>query len=115
MAYLQNFSGLNLLRIENSKIMDYPSGQIRYCIRGNQITDFGGRILCTFDGDKIKDFGGRILLYVTTDEVKNFGGQIIARFDTSYIKNFGGQIQYRINGFVSRSEMMALIAIIYAI
>ena len=115
MAYLKNFSYQTLLKIGDSKIQDYPSGQTQYSIRGNRLTDFGGRTLCTFDGDRIKDFGGRTLLTVSTDTVRNFGGQTIAKFDTTSIKNFGGQTQYRIDGFVSRSEMMAIVAIIYAI
>ena len=115
MAYIKNSSYQNLLKIENGQIKDYSSGQIKYFIRGDRLTDFGGRTLCTFDGERIKDFGGRILLNVTTDTVKTYGGQIIAKFDSSTIKNFGGMIQYRIDGFLSRSEMLALIAIIYAI
>ena len=99
MAYIKNSSYHNLLKIENGQIKDYSSGQIKYFIRGDRLTDFGGRIL----------------LNVTTDTVKTFGGQIIAKFDSSTIKNFSGMIQYRIDGFLSRSEMMALIAIIYAI
>ena len=115
MAYLKNFVGQNLLRIEGGRIKEYSSGMTKYIINGNRLTDFAGRTLCTFDGERIKDFGGRTLLTVSTDTVRNFSGQTIARFDTNSIKNFGGQTQYRIDGFLSRSEMMALIAIIYAI
>ena len=115
MAYLKNFAGQNLLRIEGGRIKEYSSGMTKYVINGNRLTDFAGRTLCTFDGERIKDFGGRTLLTVSTDTVRNFSGQTIARFDTNSIKNFGGQTQYRIDGFLSRSEMMALIAIIYAI
>ena len=35
--------------------------------------------------------------------------------DNTYIKNMSGLIQYRIDGFLSRREMMALLAIIYAV
>ena len=115
MAYLKNFVGQNLLRIEGGRIKEYSSGMTKYVLNGNRLTDFAGRTLCTFDGERIKDFGGRTLLTVSTDTVRNFSGQTIARFDTNSIKNFGGQTQYRIDGFLSRSEMMALIAIIYAI
>ena len=115
MAYLKNASYLNMLKIEGGKISDYPSCQIKYYIRDNRLTDFSGRTLCIFDGERIKDFGGRILLTVTTDTVRNYGGQIIAKFDTTTIKDFGGIIKYRIDGFVSRSELMAIIALIYAV
>ena len=115
MAYLKNFSGQSLLKIEGGRIKECSSGMTKYIINGNRLTDFSGRTLCTFDGERIKDFSGRTLLTVSTDTVRNFSGQTIARFDTSSIKNFSGQTQYRLDGFLSRSEMMALIAIIYAI
>ena len=51
---------------------------------------------------------------ITYDSVKEFGGRIIAKFDTNYIKDFSGMIQYKIDGFLSRRELMALLAIIYA-
>ena len=66
------------------------------------------------DGDKVKDFYGRVLLNITYDSVKEFGGRIIAKFDTNYIKDFSGMIQYKIDGFLSRRELMALLAVIYA-
>ena len=99
MAYLKNFSGQNLLRIEGGRIKEYSSGMTKYVLNGNRLTDFAGRTLCTFDGERIKDFGGRTLLTVSTDTVRNFSCQTIARFDTNSIKNFSGQAQYRIDGF----------------
>ena len=115
MAYIKNSSYQNLLKIEDGKIKDYSSGQTKYVVYTNRLTDFYGRILCTFDGDRIKDFSGRTLLTVSTDTVRTFSGQTIAKFDTNSIKNFYGQLQYRIDGFLCRSELLALIAILYAI
>ena len=55
------------------------------------------------------------MLNVTTNQIKEFGGTIIGSFDTNYIKDFpSGLIKYRIDGFLSRRELMALIAIMYA-
>ena len=51
---------------------------------------------------------------ITYDSVKEFGGRIIAKFDTDYIKDFSGMIRYKIDGFLSRRQMLALIAILYA-
>lgn len=114
MAYLKKFSGQILLRIENNQIKDFSTGFIKYQIRDNKITDFGGKILYTMDGDYIKDFGGRILLNITRNQVKEFSGRIIANFDSTNIKDFSsGMIEYKIDGFLSRREMLALLAIIY--
>ena len=115
MAYLKTFGGQILLRIENYQIKDFSTGQIKYQIRDNKVTDFSGRILYTLDGDYVKEFSGRILLNITRDQVKEFNGRIIAKFDSSYIKNIStGMIEYKIDGFLSRREMLALLAIIYA-
>ena len=115
MAYLKTFSGSILLRIENDQIKDFSSGMIKYKVNGNRITDFYGRILFLLDGENVKDFSGRILLKITYKEVKDFYGRIIATFDSSNIKDFSsGQIQYKIDGFLSRRELMALLAIMYA-
>ena len=54
------------------------------------------------------------MIYITQNQVKEFGGRIIATFDSTYIKSFGGMIQYKIDGFLTRREMMALLALIYA-
>ena len=46
--------------------------------------------------------------------LKNFSGQILLKIEDNYIKEFSGMIKYKIDGFLSKSEMMALLAIIYA-
>ena len=66
------------------------------------------------EGERVKDFFGRILLNITYNQVKEFGGRIIATFDNTYIKSFGGMIQYKIDGFLTRREMMAILTLIYA-
>ena len=51
---------------------------------------------------------------MTYDEIKEYGGKIISKFDSTYIKEFSGTIRYKIDGFLSRRQMLALIAILYA-
>ena len=46
--------------------------------------------------------------------LKSYSGQILLKIEDSYIKEYSGIIRYRIDGFLSRREMMALIAIIFA-
>lgn len=114
MAYLRTFTGEYLLRIENDYIKDYSSGMIKYRINGDRVCDYGGRTLFQLDGDKIKDYLGRILLYVDYQRIKQFGGHIIATYDNNYIKEFSGKIIYKFDGFLSKREVMALMAIIFA-
>ena len=115
MTYLKDSSYRTFLKIENGRVCDYPSYHTRYLISNDKLTDFSGKILCRFEGDRVKDFSGRILIIVSMDTVKTLGGQIIAKYDTTTIKTLSGQIQYRIDGFLSRSEWMALFAILYAV
>lgn len=63
----------------------------------------------------LKTFSGSILLSIDDDKIKEYGGRIIATYDQNYIKDFGWQIRYRIDGFISRREIMALIAVLYAV
>ena len=44
MAYLKEFSGRIIYKIENNYIKEF-SGMIKYKINGNKLTDFSGRIL----------------------------------------------------------------------
>ena len=99
---------------------NFPTEEIcttphKYKINGNKVTDFYGRTLFVLEGEKVKDFYGRVVLNISYDQVKDFYGKTIARFDTSYIKNFYGSIEYRLDGFFSRREIMAILAVLYAV
>ena len=50
---------------------------------------------------------------INGNRIQEFSGRTIARFDTSYIHDFSGAIQYKLDGFFSRRELMAILAIIY--
>ena len=45
----------------------------------------------------------------------DYYGKTLARFDNSCIKDYYGSIQYRIDGFLSRRELMAILAILYSV
>ena len=99
--------------IDGDYIKEY-SGKILYKINDDKITDMCGRILYKIDGNYVKEYSGRILLNITTDQVKTITGQIIARYDSTYIKSYSGMIQYRIDGFLSRRQVMAILTLLYA-
>lgn len=66
------------------------------------------------ENDYIKEFCGVIRYKINGNRIQEFNGRMIARFDTSYIHDFSGAIQYKLDGFFSRRELMAILAIIYA-
>lgn len=47
--------------------------------------------------------------------LKSNSGTILLKIENNYIKEFSGMIQYRLDGFFSRRELMALFAILYAV
>ena len=68
---------------------------------------------CKIENDYIKEFSGVIRYKINGNRIQEFSGRTIARFDTSYIHDFSGAIQYKLDGFFSRRELMAILAIIY--
>lgn len=47
--------------------------------------------------------------------LKDFSGRVLLVIEDDMIKEYNRMIKYRIDGFLSRREMMALFAIIYAV
>ena len=66
----------------------------------------------SIDNDILKK--DEIAIDIDNDKIKEFSGQIIAKFDTNYIKNFSGQIQYKLDGFLTRKQLMSILALMYA-
>jgi hypothetical protein len=56
-------------------------------------------------------------LTITNDLVKDYRtGMIIASYDNNYIKDYRtGRYLYKLEGFLSRREITALLAIIFAV
>jgi hypothetical protein len=55
------------------------------------------------------------VLNITTNQVKDIYGRTLGTFDTNYIREFSGMIKYKIDGFLTRSELMTILALIYVI
>ena len=61
----------------------------------------------------LKSFTGTTLLRIENNTFKEFSGQTKYYLKDDRVKDFYGKTEYRIDGFMSRREMMALIAVLY--
>ena len=119
MAYLKAYrTGQYLLKIEGDCIREY-NGSIKYRIRDNYVIEYlTGRVLYTIDGNYIKNYHtGRYLLTISSNVIRDYlTGRTLATFDDTTFKDYmSGMYQYKIEGFLSRREIYALIAILYAV
>ena len=55
----------------------------------------------------------KVRLRRSNNRICDFYGRTIATFDSQNFKEFNGMIKYKIDGSLTRREILALIAVIY--
>ena len=93
------------LRLASRKLYQFDNSRVkRYC----------GNYLYEFDNSRIKEYCGRYLLEFDGRYIKEYCGRYLYEVVDNKIKRYCGEYLYEIEGFISRSELMALIAVMFA-
>ncbi len=65
------------------------------------------------DGDNIKDFYGKIILQYHDNKLRHFAGHDEYKVEGNDIKDIYGKILYKIEGSISRVELMFVLTLLF--
>ena len=66
------------------------------------------------DDSCIKDYYNKTVFRISNGRLQDYYGKVVATFDSSSIKDYYGRTVYRIEGFISRNELYALLAVLFS-